>query len=340
MAADARVQRLNSHAWHRLERIVGAFEGAWEAGARPDLDAYLDGGASLRPTLLFELAAADLEYRLRAGDPARAEEYFARYPALRDDDALAVDLIAAEYRGRGAGADEYLARFPEYGPALAARLTLSVTDDLGQTPDDVRPSAGGEPPAVAGYELLGVLGRGGMGVVYRARQLALNRVVALKVIRAGGAADAALLARFKAEAEAVARLQHPNIVQIHDVGTWPAAEDGAAPYLALEYVAGGSLADRLAGAPLPPGDAAALVETLARAVHAAHQAGILHRDLKPANVLLTPDGTPKVADFGLAKPLDAASGQTQTGELVGTPSYVAPEQAAGRADPRGPAPAG
>jgi hypothetical protein len=177
---------------------------------------------------------------------------------------------------------------------------------------------------VDGYGLLGVLGHGGMGVVYKARQAALDRVVALKMIRAGVGASGHELGRFRTEAEAVARLQHPNIVQIYEIG----AQDGR-PYLALEYVTGGSLAGRLDGTPLPPARAAQLILDLARAVQHAHERGIVHRDLKPANVLLAEDGTPKVADFGLAKRLDAGQGTTQTGAVLGTPSYMAPEQAEG-----------
>jgi WD40 repeat protein/tetratricopeptide (TPR) repeat protein/tRNA A-37 threonylcarbamoyl transferase component Bud32 len=192
---------------------------------------------------------------------------------------------------------------------------------------------------VPGYDLLGVLGRGGMGVVYKARHQKLNRLVALKMILAGGHAGEAELARFRTEAEAVARLQHPGVVQIYDVG-----EHNGLPYLALEYCDGGSLAGRLGGTPLPPAQAAALVEQLARAIEAAHQQQVIHRDLKPANVLLTggPDipigqSIPKVTDFGLAKKLDEASGQTQTGAILGTPSYMAPEQACGKGKQIGPA---
>ncbi|HVS39802.1 MAG TPA: serine/threonine-protein kinase [Gemmataceae bacterium] len=194
-----------------------------------------------------------------------------------------------------------------------------------------RSDAAGPSIAVPGYEILRELGRGGMGVVYQARHVQLDRIVALKTILAGGHAGEADLARFRTEAEAVARLQHPNIVQIFEVG-----EHGGLPFLSLEFCAGGSLDKKLAATPLRPKEAAGLVETLARAVHAAHQQKVIHRDLKPANVLLAENGTPKITDFGLAKKLDAAGG-TQTGAVMGTPSYMAPEQAGGKTAEMGPA---
>ena len=184
---------------------------------------------------------------------------------------------------------------------------------------------------VPGYVLLGVLGRGGMGVVYRARQEQLGRLVALKMILAGGHAGPVELERFRAEAQAIARLQHVNIIQIHEVG-----EHNGLPYYSLEYCPGGSLEKKLAGTPLPPREAADLVEVLARAMHAAHQKGVVHRDLKPANILLAEDGTPKITDFGLARQLDVA-GKTATGAIMGTPSYMAPEQASGKVKEIGPA---
>jgi eukaryotic-like serine/threonine-protein kinase len=187
-------------------------------------------------------------------------------------------------------------------------------------------------PSIPGYEIEGVLGRGGMGVVYKARHLALKRTVALKMILAGGHAGSRELARFRVEAEAVARLQHPNIVQIHEVG----AADGR-PYCALEFVEGGSLAQKLVGQPLPAREAARLVEALAQAMQLVHNRNVVHRDLKPANVLLATDGTPKVTDFGLARQLDSDGGQTQSGAVMGTPSYMAPEQASGQAHEAGPA---
>jgi serine/threonine-protein kinase len=209
-------------------------------------------------------------------------------------------------------------------------------------------------PAVPGYEVVRELGRGGMGVVYLARQQSLGRLVALKMILAGGHAGPVELARFQTEAEAAARLSHPNIVQIHEVGRHAAPTGALYPYMVLEYLEGGNLAARLAAAPLTANEAAELVETLARAVHSAHEAGIVHRDLKPANVLLASRGrespaeeeagdsrprlaVAKITDFGLAKRLDIVSGQTQSGAVLGTPSYMAPEQARGNSDSVGPA---
>jgi serine/threonine protein kinase len=204
---------------------------------------------------------------------------------------------------------------------------------------------------VPGYEIEAVLGRGGMGVVYKARHLALKRTVALKMVLAGGHASPSELARFRIEAEAVARLQHPNIVQVHEVG-----EADGHPYFALELVEGGNLAKKIAGKPLPARAAAWLVEALARAMQLAHSRNVVHRDLKPANILLSigraspgsaasalPGGSrldecvPKITDFGLARQMDSDSGETQAGAIVGTPSYMAPEQASGRAHEAGPA---
>jgi WD40 repeat protein len=193
--------------------------------------------------------------------------------------------------------------------------------------------------AIPGYEILAEVGRGGMGVVYQARQTSLNRIVALKMILAGDHAGASQRARFRTEAEAVAKLQHPNIIQIFEIG-----EHNGLPYLSLEFVDGGSLAEQLDGTPQPAPQAAALVATLARAMHAAHQRSIVHRDLKPANVLLQVEGaetlgwgTPKITDFGLAKKLEDSSGLTATGAVLGTPSYMAPEQAGGQNEAIGPA---
>ncbi len=179
---------------------------------------------------------------------------------------------------------------------------------------------------VPGYEILGELGRGGMGVVYLARQVRLQRPCAMKMILAGHHAGSAATARFLSEAETVAKLRHPNVVQIYTIG-----EHDGRTYIELEYVEGGSLAQKLDGTPWAPLRAAAMLETLALATGEAHRLGIIHRDLKPGNVLLTNDGIPKLADFGLAKSIDSDSGLTQSGAIMGSPSYMAPEQAEGNA---------
>jgi serine/threonine protein kinase len=234
--------------------------------------------------------------------------------------------------------------------ALEAIHRLRPADPGATMPDtlvhDPAPPVG-ELPAVAGYEMLGELGRGGMGVVYKARQLGLNRLVALKMILSGAQAGSTERARFRTEAEAVARLQHPNVVQIYEVG-----EHEGMPFLCLELVDGVSLDKALAGQPQPPEEAARIVKTLAEAVQFAHEHGIIHRDLKPANVLLAASGlasaadpvakpraavVPKISDFGLAKRLDIQDGPTQTGAVLGTPQYMAPEQAEGKIHLIGPA---
>ena len=180
------------------------------------------------------------------------------------------------------------------------------------------------PPEVDGYDILGRLGRGGMGVVYRARQHGLDRLVALKMLRGGGHADAESLARFRIEVRSVARLDHPNVVRVFDVG-----ESRGLPYVALELLEGGSLEARIGGVPQPEAVGAGVGARLARAIAAAHRAGIVHRDLKSANVLFSRDGEPKITDFGLAKRLDEDDGQTQSGQVMGSPSFMAPEQARG-----------
>jgi tetratricopeptide (TPR) repeat protein len=227
--------------------------------------------------------------------------------------------------------------------AAAQETAAYASTNAGADPERTQSVQGGVIPPVAaaegaalprvpGYEILGLLGRGGMGVVYKARQSSLKRLVALKMVLAGAHADREEFQRFKAEAEAAARLQHANIIQIYEVG-----EHGGLPYFSLEYADGGSLAARTRVGAVPAAQAAALVEALALAVDHAHSRGIVHRDLKPANVLLTADGTPKITDFGLAKDLLEDSGQTRTGAVLGTPSYMAPEQAAGKVHEIGPA---
>jgi serine/threonine-protein kinase len=290
------------------------------------------------PELLSDQAS-----RWQRGDRVRVEDYLRRYPRLSENEEALLDLVYAEAvlaqkNGETIRIEKYESRFPTLKDRLRRQFAVhqavgfSYRDDphgTGTEPattPEVRPRGGPALPALPGYEILGELGRGGMGVVYQARQLGFNRVVALKMVREASTASPDEVARFRVEAEAVGRLGHPHIVQVHAFG-----EHAGLPYFAMEYLEGGSLARRLARGPLPEREAAQLVAALARGVHAAHQAGVVHRDLKPGNVLLAADGTPKVSDFGLAKLLDAQFAHTDSRALLGTAEYMAPEAAAGRA---------
>jgi serine/threonine protein kinase len=293
-----------------VHQVCHAFEAAWKAGQPHRIEQYLkDTAPSLRAQVFRELLQLDLAYRVRHNEKPTLEEYRVRFPEEGD-------LIRDAFRDTPTGAGmTQPGALPAEFPAAESASEPAV-----------------DWPAVPGYEILGQLAPGGMGVVYRARQVGLNRKVALKMIRTGVHAGPQERARFRVEAEAVASLSHPHIVQIHDYGDW-----NGMPYLAMEFAEGGSLAQRLAGGPLPLGPAAELVETLARAAQFIHDRGLIHRDLKPANVLLTAQGVAKLADFGLAKRLDHDSGLTRTQAVLGTASYMAPEQAAGDKQALGPA---
>jgi serine/threonine-protein kinase len=248
-----------------------------------------------------------------AGQRPRIEDYLGatREPArsVLLDELLRLELDYRARNGEQPAAEEYRARFPEHG-AVIARLPFAPSAALACVP---------------GYEILGEIGRGGMGVVYKARQVKAGRLVALKCVLDGELASAGEIARFAQEARAAAGLDHPNIVPVYDVG-----ESGGRHYFTMKLVAGSSLADQIARGPLASRRAAKLVATVARAVHHAHQQNVIHRDLKPANILLDEEGRPHVTDFGLAKRLDGRPGLTQTGAVIGTPGYMAPEQAGGR----------
>src|SRR5262245_4249580 len=303
---------------------VPGWRGSWVMQSSP---ARRRGMAEQRPQrvrALFE-QVADLP---PAEQRAALDDCCAGDPALRArvEHLLACDAQMRRGEGVAALLDSPLLRTPRPGASWAEH-----TEATRVTP--------GPPPlpSVPGYALLRELGRGGMGVVFLAQQLRLNRPVALKMPHAGLSAEE--WRRFRTEAEAAARLSHPNIVQVHETG-----EHEGRPFLVMELIEGGSLAQQLTQAPLAARPAAELLEKLARAVHYAHQRGVIHRDLKPSNVLLMTDGTPKVSDFGLARRLGESSSlggepsaRTQTGAVLGTPSYMAPEQAAGQGKEAGPA---
>ncbi len=271
------------------------------------------------------------------------------------DDSQLLDLVVRweEMRavGQSLSAEQLCRDCPELVPALRLRLEAlramnaalgkadgSDTPALNPQSSEISTIADGRSAArifdvapVPGYEILRELGQGGMGVVFLARQTSLDRLVALKMLLAGRHAAPAERARFQAEVKAIGRLRHPNLVQIHDVGE----HDGRA-FFSMEYLEGGTLEAVIGARPQPPRRAAELVELLARAIHTAHQHDVIHRDLKPANVLLSADGVPKISDFGLAKRLDISAGPTLTEHILGTPSYMAPEQAVGRSRQVGP----
>ncbi len=285
---------------------------------------------------LSDPVAPALDTPQSASDGVPSEEQLQRIGRLRIQQLL--DALI----DREATLEEVCRSCPELLPEVHARwqrmCRLQAEFDAAvPPPGPIAPASLEDPPessrlpGVPGYEVEGVLGRGGMGVVYKARHLALKRTVALKMALAGAYAGPNESTRFQREAEAVANLRHANVVQIHDV-----VEADGRPYFTMEYVEGGSLAQNLAGTPQPGREAAALVATLAGAVKAAHDSGVVHRDLKPANVLLTADGTPKVSDFGLARRMSGEAGLTGTGTAVGTPSYMAPEQAHGQPGTVGP----
>jgi WD40 repeat protein len=306
---------------------------------------YVDQGKKIGPVPL-----ADLQQRVADSRLAR-DQMILQEGTLKWISASSVPELFSSF--------DTIGESPR-APECQAAPAQSGTSDAGDRSASVTPaeSAARGPatlPVIPGYEILGELGRGGMGVVYKARQLALRRLVALKMLLADSHTHGTQLARFRAEADVLARLQHPHIVQIYEVG-----EHNGRPFLALEYLDGGTLASRLGGTPLPPLEAARLLLTLAQAVQAAHQLGIVHRDLKPANVLLQITDprlqveqalgnaataspidwqavTPKITDFGLAKQLITEQGHTRTGDVVGTPSYMAPEQARGEGKNVGPA---
>jgi tetratricopeptide (TPR) repeat protein len=294
----------------------------------------------LPPGDQVQAVRADQAARWRAGRGVPVETYLDGLPGLAGDQEDVQVLVCGEVmlrRERGEAGDpaEYQRRFPTLADRLGLALgLLGVLADSGWAAQPTvaggeKPGPGGPLATIPGYEVLGELGRGGTGVVYKARQVSLERTVALKVLLAGAHAGPEAARRFHAEAEAVARLQHPNIVQVFDHG-----DEAGHPFLALEYVEGGTLAGRTAGVPQAPGYAAGVVQTLAAAVQHAHGRGLVHRDLKPANVLVSADGVLKITDFGLVKWLDLAGTggegeRTPTGALLGTPAYMSPEQAAG-----------
>jgi predicted Ser/Thr protein kinase len=297
----------------RIDAVCRRFEADYRAGKSPVIAEYLGeipevGLSALRSELI------SLEREMRPSDETSVRPDSG---PIADAPTIApVSLPTAPIRDLG-------------NPSVHEEATLAPRDqatvDLGScapAPPDTSESA--RVRSFGDYEIERELARGGMGVVFRGRQISLNRPVALKMILAGQLADETDILRFHLEAEAAANLDHPGIVPIYEVG-----QHEGEHYFSMGFVEGQSLAQKVAGGPLPPREAAALTVKVAEAIAYAHRHGVIHRDLKPANILLDRDGNPRVTDFGLAKRIEGDSGLTQSGAIMGTPSYMAPEQAAG-----------
>jgi tetratricopeptide (TPR) repeat protein len=338
----------------QLEGLIRRFEQAWNAGQRPAIEEYVEGTPSAQRWLTCELIHADLEFRLRAGDDVRVEEYLRRFPELARDADAVVELLVAECHcrvrlGQPPGPTEYSDRFPEHEGAVAA--TVGATAGLQPPPSSGRP---GEPlPERLGrYRIGRLLARGGMGEVHRVHDLDFDRPLAMKVLQARYGDDAALQERFLREARLTGQLQHPGIPPVQELGQLP---DGR-PYFIMKLVKGHDLQAALRGREAPRADGyyLGIFEQLCRTVGYAHARGIIHRDLKPGNVMVGAFGEVQLMDWGLAKVLPASpltadsappiasvstiehlraatppSEESVAGTVIGTPAYMAPEQARG-----------
>lgn len=284
--------------WEQLEEQVSRFEAAWARGEKPLVEQFLLPEDPTQGQLLVELVHTSLELHLKAGETP--PDYFALFPELQ----ARPDVLASMRR-----TEERLLR-------TTARQFPPSEIGVGM------PADGEELPRLEGYEVVREVARGGMGIVYEATDLSIGRTVALKTIPPGASLEEHV--RLQREAASAGRIQHPHVAQV-----FRTIEQDGRLFIVSEFLPGGTLANRLHGEPWPPQEAARLVLSLAEAVAAAHEVGIVHRDLKPANILFTKDEIPKVADFGLVKLLDDSSHMTRTGLIVGSPSYMAPEQATG-----------
>jgi predicted Ser/Thr protein kinase len=340
-----------------LQRFVDRFEEAWQAGQRPRIDDYLPPEGADRPSVLIELMHVDLERRLKAGEAVRVEQYLERYPELAADQAALLNLLASEFvlRQRGEpdlSREEYLRRFPALYEALLRRIHEISLQDTATHPQDLDSVAGQGPgqervaplaPAAGGdgleagrgwfigkYRLVEKLGGGGQGEIYRAVHPVLGRDVAIKVARADLPEAARQLLLI--EGRVLAQVDDPGVVRVFDVDL----HEGR-PFVVLEYVAGRSLAERLKQERLPFRETAALVAALAETLARLHQKGVLHRDLKPANVLIDAAGRPRLLDFGLSSLAQHWTAINRpTPGVLGTPAYMAPEQANGLSNRIGP----
>ncbi|MCX7425088.1 MAG: protein kinase [Planctomycetia bacterium] len=339
------IAMLDDAEWTSLEKAVDALEESWQTSGEADLTQLVPPPDDpLYSQALVQLIKIDQEYRYRAGFPKPLEAYLDEWPGLTADPDLTAELLATECQTRiivdtPPNDQELRTRFP----VIAARIDLAEiaarveresrsTTDIKEAEETGLKAIVGpiwpveQPPAR--YQIREVLGRGGMGTVYRAYDTQLDREVALKVPCIDLGDDPAVRERFFREAKAVARISHPNVCQVFDAG-----ESGGGYYIAMALIEGQSLAARLQQGSLDCRQAAELVCKLARALGVVHAGGIIHRDLKPQNVMLDTQGEPLLTDFGLARPVQADGHLTGTYSLLGTPAYMSPEQMHG--DPAG-----
>jgi eukaryotic-like serine/threonine-protein kinase len=344
------------------DSVVQRFKQSWQSGPPPRIEDFLGDSSVERSRLLPELMQTDLEFRLKKGQELIIEDYLARFPELSANDQAVLDLITAEYRhllhtGRSPHLKDYQRRFPKFGVELPARLAWAADTAAQQAQDkafrqtkSLAPTTDSPTPAVVSvarvpapewgqtdapltikvpctfgdYELLEEIGHGGMGVVYKARQKSLGRIVALKMLLERGRDSSVLQQRLDLEARALAALDHPNLVPIYDAGLLNGCQ-----YFTMAFVEGCTLQAKAKKHGLAVSEAAPIVRAVASAIEFIHQHGIIHRDLKPSNILIDREGRPRVSDFGLAKLSGGSEGPTRTGALLGTLHYMAPEQARG-----------
>jgi hypothetical protein len=314
--------------WPRCEELIRQYESALRQKTSPAIKDFLDVDPPERMTLLIELVHIDLEYRLKAGSPARVEDYLGAFPELAGYDEAVLDLLVEEYRlrrdrGEAMQIGEYEQRFPEQAERIRTRLVSEADTSTGEGPS--RP--GPKPlPVIPGYEILHEIGRGGMGIIYHARDPKLDRPVAIKFLPDEYARDSDHLRRFLHEARAASALNHPNICTVHALG-----EHEGRPYIVLEFIEGVTLRTWANRKP-ETDDIIPMVRQAVQALAAAHAAGVVHRDIKPDNIMLRPDGFVKVVDFGLARRAPGLTGfsvDTGPGVIFGTAAYMSPEQARG-----------
>jgi hypothetical protein len=335
----------------RIDNACDRFEAAWRAGRAPRIEDFLEAADPAdRPALRNELVALEQELR-RSGQAGARSETVTDFAAIAEAPTIPPEAVPAGAPLEAVSPSihdqatltpsDALSRplIPDTGPLIVsetptARIRSPFDDTISPRQASPGQADGAAPACIryfGDYEITSEIARGGMGVVFRARQISLNRPVALKMILAGQLANEQEVRRFYTEAEAAANLDHPGIVPIFEVG-----QHEGQHYFSMGFVEGQSVAQRLAAGPLPPREAAALLAKVADSIDYAHQRGVIHRDLKPANILIDANGSPRVTDFGLAKKLQSDSALTGSGQIMGTPSYMPPEQAGGQRGEVGP----